>query len=83
MLTYSDMQQRVNQLLTLGGWSNSQTPPDPAFLVNFGVGQFVQETQTNQRQFAISTVANQTEYSLISGLPDFPTPDYPLTNLKY
>lgn len=81
-IDYEAMQARVNQLLTLGGWSNSQTPPDLSFLVNFGVGQFVQETQTNQQQGVISTVANQAEYSLISDLPDFP-PGFPIGNLRW
>lgn len=82
-IPYEQMQARVNQLLTLGGWSNSLTPPDLGFLTNFGVSQFIQETQTNQRQFTISTVANQAEYSLLSDLPNFPTAQYPLTDLKY
>lgn len=82
MLTYADMQARVIQLLTLGGWSNSQTPPDPAFLVNFGVGQFVQETKTNQQEAVIATVANQVEYALTSDLPDFP-PGFPLGPRKW
>lgn len=81
-LNYSDMQQRVNQLLTVGGWTNSLTPPDLGFLVNFGVGQFVQETQTNQQQGVISTVANQAEYSLISDLDNFP-PGFPLGPRKW
>lgn len=76
------MQTRVNQLLTLGGWSNSQTPPDLGFLVNYGVADFVQETKTNQQEAVIATVANQVEYALTSDLPDFP-PGYPLGSLKW
>lgn len=81
-ISYEDMQARVDQLLKVGGWSNSQTPPDLGFLVNFGVGQFVQETQTNQQQGVISTVADQAEYSLISDLPNFP-PGFPIGNKKW
>lgn len=80
--TFQIAQDRVMGLLRLGGWSNSEVPPDPAYLVNWGMMEFIIETNYNQTKALIQTVANQAEYQMISDLPDFP-PGYPLGPLKW
>lgn len=80
--TYQDMQDRIIALLTLDGWSNGYPLPDPSFLANYGISEFVQETNYNQESAIIQTVAGQAQYAMISDLPNFP-PGNPLGPRKW
>jgi hypothetical protein len=80
--TYLQAQDRVMDLIRLGAWSNSFTPPDPSYLVNYGAGEFIRNTNYNQESALIQTVAGQLVYGLTSDLPDFP-PGFPLGPRKW
>jgi len=68
VFTFDDMQQRVIQLLTLGGWSNGFPAPNPAALVQYGKQEFIRYTNTNQETAIIQTVPNQAVYNMISDI---------------
>ena len=65
-MNYFEGQNRVEQLITLGGWSNAQPPPDLGFLFNYGIGEFVRYTEDNQETVVIMTLPGQATYFLTS-----------------
>lgn len=76
--TFAQMQQRVIQLLEVGGWTNSAVPPNAAALVNWGKQEFVRFTNANQETAVIQTVPNQAVYNMIDDL--LPVTPFPIGN---
>jgi hypothetical protein len=63
-LNLGSMMLRIENLITLGSWSNCQPPPDYQFLANWGKAEFVRYTNDNQERAIIVTVAGQAEYPM-------------------
>jgi hypothetical protein len=67
--TFLEIQDRIEALVRLGGWSNAVPAPDYPFLGNEGLRLFSRQSQHNVEDVVITTVANQTAYSLFTGNP--------------
>jgi len=65
-MQFSEMRDRVEALIKLGGWSNASPEPDYPFLVNEGLRIFSRRSCHNVEAFSITTVASQQEYTLDS-----------------
>jgi hypothetical protein len=69
-LTYSEIRDRIDALIQLGGWSNAVPGPDLGFLANHGLQEFTTESRHNIETLTLTTIANQAVYSLLSLTPN-------------
>src|SRR5258708_1531901 len=63
-MTFKELRERVRDLLTFGGWTNTAIKPDYAYLVNRGLKEFTQESQHCVETLLIPTVKNQQNYNV-------------------
>lgn len=67
-MDFGQIRDRIDALVTLGGWSNAFPPPDFAFLANEGLRLFTRETQHNIEDCTITTIQNVALYSVLDPL---------------
>lgn len=63
-MNFLALRERVQALVTLGGWSNAVPAPDYAFLVNEGLRQFTQRSHHNVENDTFATAVGTAEYSI-------------------
>lgn len=69
-MDFLQIRDRIDALITLGGWSNAIPQPDLAQLANDGLRLFTRQAKQNCETLLITTVADQADYDITD--PDDP-----------